>query len=196
MDLSALFVVVSGLWMSALTLVTLGLLRQIGLLTVRLDRERQASAPVNDGLAIGEDLPGEVLSQLAVDDDSVGYLLILGAVCAPCRELANDLQGRLLSRPVTALVSGSQDLADSMAELLPSGVTVLRDTGEGELAKSLRIETSPFAFEIVAGKVHGKAILRGADHLLSFIQPPGNHVHGDGGAAALHVQEVNTHAQS
>lgn len=196
MDLTVVFVVVTGLWMTALTLVSLGLVRQIGLVTVRLDRDRQASAPVNDGLAIGEDVPDEVLSQLAVDDSSVGYLLILGAVCAPCRELANDLQGTVLSRPVTALVSGSQELSDSMAELLPSGVTVVRDTGEGELAKSMRIETSPFAFEIVKGQVRGKAVLRGAEHLLSFIEPPDREIHGDVDAETLQIQEVNTHARS
>jgi hypothetical protein len=196
MDLETVVVAVVAAWVVVLTLVALGLVRQIGLITVRLDRDRGPAA-VDDGLEIGEPVPEEVLSQVAVDQDSLGYLLILGAVCAPCRELVSDLRGRTLARPVTVLVSGQEDRASSISELLPPDVSVIYDLGDrqGDLAKSLRIATSPFAFEIQHGKVHGKAVLHGADHLLQFIQPTATPANGNANGALLHVQEVEAHAE-
>ncbi|HYI99688.1 MAG TPA: hypothetical protein VEX36_08470 [Thermoleophilaceae bacterium] len=198
MDLDTAVLAVGGAWIAAMTVVVLGLIRQIGLITVRMERDQHASAAVNDGLNVGEAVPEAVIEQLAVDEHSVGYLLILGAVCTPCRELASDLGGAVLERPVTALISGSEELSGAMSSLLPDDVSVIRDAGEGEIAQSLRVETSPFVFEIADGKVRGKAVLRGAEHLLSFMQAPPerSNGNGNGSGATLHIQEVERHAGS
>lgn len=186
-DLEVALLIVACAWLALLSVVSLLLVRQVGLLTVRLDRERSASSPVNDGLQIGEALPERVAKILDLKGGSAGYLLVLGAICSPCRELANDLRGHQLAVPVTALISGRAEAGEALGELLPAGVGVVQDTPAADLAGDLRIETTPFAFEVTDGRITGKAVVRGATHFMSFI---------DGGKSTnngtpLALQEVN-----
>jgi len=44
-------------WLGVLTLVAVLMVRQIGLISVRLDRDQDRSAPVGDGLPVGTPLP-------------------------------------------------------------------------------------------------------------------------------------------
>jgi hypothetical protein len=162
-----------AVWIAFLSLAVVLLVRQVGLLTVRLDRSRDSTAPVDDGLALGSAVPAAVGRALDPADGGPLYVVVLGAICAPCRELAADLGRTQLVDAVSPLLflisGGSEELADDLAALLPAGTQVLRDPLATEIVNELRVQTTPFAFEIANARIAGKAALRGAKHLEQFV---------------------------
>ncbi len=86
------------IWLGVLTLVVVLLVRQIGLLTVRLSVASQAFSLDDDGPEVGIDLPEEVTSVLPELKEGRAYLLLISAGCTPCRELVADLDGTVSSR--------------------------------------------------------------------------------------------------
>jgi len=161
-------VVVVAAWLAAVTLVTLLLVRQVGLVTVRLDRDLQGAAPVEDGLEVGDPVPEPVRAWL---DGRGGpqFILILGAVCGPCRELAADLEDRSVGSPVLAIISGNPSSARTLQEALPAAIPSMLDPTAHAAVRALAISTTPFVFEVRGGRIAAKAALRGAEHLERFI---------------------------
>ena len=161
-------VVVVGVWLATVSFVLLLLVRQIGLLTVLV---QQGGPPVSmdrDGLEVGEQVPEDVVSALSLNGRPT-YVLLMSTTCGPCRELAADLEGAAIDAPLVALVSGADDLADGLVALLPNGVRVVRDPDATVLAKSLRINSSPFAIEVEAGTVTGKSYVNTRSDLLRLV---------------------------
>jgi hypothetical protein len=157
-------------WLALISLLVLLLVRQVGLITVRLDRARSAGAPVADGLAVGDRLPSEVTDRLAGTlADTRAYLLVLGAVCQPCRQLLDDLRDARFDAPVHAVVSGSAEHAEAVLELVPETMQPVREPAATAIVRALEIESTPFVFEVRDGQVTAKAMVRGAEHFLAFI---------------------------
>lgn len=159
-------VVIAGtVWLGSLTLMTLVLVRQTAILSVRLQRAGSAVTPADDGLMIGTPVPDAVAAAIRGGHD-VTYLLVLSANCSPCREFARQLvRMRPPSERIAALVPGREELASSLVEMLPAWIDVIRDAKAKELADDLSIKSTPFAFEFEFGKVTGKAFLHGLDDL-------------------------------
>ena len=161
-------VVVVGVWLAVVSFVLLLLVRQLGLLTVLV---QQGGPPVSmdqDGLDVGETVPDEVVSALSLNGRPT-YVLLLSTTCGPCRERAADLEGAAIDAPLVALVSGAEDLADGIVAMLPAGVRVVRDPDATTLAKSLRINSSPFAMEVEAGTVTGKSYVNTRSDLVRLV---------------------------
>jgi hypothetical protein len=169
-SLETVALVLVAAWLALISVLVLLLVRQVGLITVRLDRARSAGAPVADGLAVGEHLPPEVTDRLP---DTVaqtrGYLLVLGAVCQPCRQLLDDLRDARFDAPVHAVVSGSTEHADAVMELVPDTMQAVTEPAATAIVHALEIESTPFVFEVKEGQITAKAMVRGAEHLLAFI---------------------------
>jgi len=160
-----------GAWMSVLTLVVVLLVRQIALLTLRLDAGQTQFAPADDGLDVGTVLSEEVITAMPELRDRLAYLLVLSASCTPCRELADDLRGWQFDVPVVALVAGREELADAIAGLMPPRVRTIRDPEASELAREhLSIESAPFALQVEGGIITGKAYLHSSAHLGELIE--------------------------
>jgi hypothetical protein len=159
--------VLAAVWLVALTVVVMLLVRQVGLVTIRLDRAREQSSPVNDGLATGSDLPESAVGVLP-EDAEPAYLLILAAGCHPCRELADSMHDMPLSRAV-AIVSGRLDRAADLAGRLPRWLPATFDPQAATIVEELHVSTTPFVFEVRDGRIAAKAVVRGADHLASFL---------------------------
>lgn len=154
-------------WLGILTLVVVLLVRQIGLLTVRLSVASQALSVDDDGPEVGDAVPEEVA---AVLPDGQAYLLLVSAGCSPCRDLVADLAGRRIEQNVVALVPGNEEQADQLLALLPPGVRAVPDPGATELAGLLNLHSTPFVLEVAEGTVTGKAYLHeGAADFLEFI---------------------------
>jgi hypothetical protein len=155
-------------WLGALTLVAVLLVRQIGLLTVRLNVASQTLS-LDDGPEVGSDVPEEVASVLPGRDER-SYLLLVSAGCQPCRELVSDLGEHRFEQSVVALVPGRADQASELAALLPSGVRAVLDPKATRLAEVLGLESTPFALEIEGGTFTRKAFLHeGASDLIGFV---------------------------
>ena len=160
-------------WLGLLTFVVMLLVRQVGLLTVRLSMATQAMSLDDDGPDIGSSLPEEVAE--VMPEGQTAYLLLTSAGCEPCRELVVELDGRPFEQNVVALVPGHQPQAGELAALLPQGMPVVLDPQATELAESLELESTPFVIEVQGGTVTNKAHLHeGASALIEFVESGNN----------------------
>ncbi len=158
-------------WLGVLTLVAVLLVRQIGLLTVRLSVASQTLSLDDDGPEVGSSVPEDVASVLSDLEEDRGYLLLISAGCTPCRELVVDLGEHGFEQKILALVPGREEQASELAALLPSGIRVVLDPEATELAESLELESTPFAIEVEGGTVTRKTYLHeGASDLIAFVE--------------------------
>ena len=157
------------IWLGVLTLVVVLLVRQIGLLTVRLSVADRALSVDNDGPEVGSSVPEDVA--LPDLEEERAYLLLISAGCTPCRELVADLGDRRFEQNIVALVPGSEEQASELAALLPPGIRAVLDPEATSLAESLKIQSTPFALEVERGTVTRKAYLyEGASDLIGFVE--------------------------
>jgi len=156
-------------WLGVLTFVVMLLVRQVGLLTVRLSMATQAMSLDDDGPEIGSTLPEDVAE--VMPEGEPAYLLLISAGCDPCRELVAELDGHRFEQKVVALVPGRQEQAGELAALLPPSIRVVLDPEATELAESLDLESTPFALEVKSGTVSRKVHLYGgASALFEFVE--------------------------
>ncbi len=159
------------IWLGVLTLVVVLLVRQIGLLTVRLSIASQTLSLDEDGPEVGDRLPEDVAAVLPDQEEERAYLLLISAGCDPCRELVADLGGHRFEEKIVALVPGREEQASELAALLPSDIQVVLDPRAAMLADSLELESTPFAIEVEGGTVTRKAHLHGgASALIEFVE--------------------------
>lgn len=160
-----------GIWLGALTLVVVLLVRQVGLLTIRFSAAAQSLSPDNDGPEVGSDVPEDVTSALPELEGERAYLLLASASCTPCRELVDDIGDRRFEQKIIALVPGNEEQAGELAGLLPSGIRPVLDPEATRLAGTLEIESTPFAVEVERGTVTRKTYLyEGAADLVEFLE--------------------------
>jgi hypothetical protein len=156
-------------WLGVLTFVVVLLVRQIGLLTVRLSMATQAISLDDDGPEIGSSLPEDVAE--VMPEEEPAYLLLISASCEPCRELVGELEGHRFEQSLVALVPGRQEQAGELAALLPPGVRAVFDPEATQLAESLDLESTPFVLEVESGTVTRKVHLYGgASALIEFVE--------------------------
>jgi hypothetical protein len=162
--------VVACVWLAALTLVVLLLVRQLGLVTLRLDLVGGGQAPMPaDGPEIGEALPAEVTDRLPELSRGRQFVLLISPTCVPCHEIAPQLVTVAVSDRVTTLVPGRQELADELTAKLPPTYQVVRDPVAAEVARTLQLERTPSAVELRDGVVSGKAYLYKASDLQQLV---------------------------
>lgn len=157
-------------WLGVLTIVMVLVVRQISLLTARLDS--RIATPVdmdNDGLSIGEEVHESVKELIPETQEELTYVLVLSSTCSPCREIAPQLANYPRSAATVALVAGSPELATGLAEMLPPDLRVLRDPDAAAIAKLLRVESAPFALEVECGVITGKAYLHDASEFRNLM---------------------------
>ena len=156
-------------WLGVLTFVVVLLVRQVGLLTVRLSMATQAISLDDDGPDVGSILPKDVAE--VMPEGERAYLLLISASCEPCRELVVELDGHRFEQSVVALVPGRQEQAEELAALLPPGMKVVLDPEATRLTESLDLESTPFAIEVEGGTVTSKVhLFGGAAALLEFVE--------------------------
>jgi hypothetical protein len=159
------------IWLGVLTLVVVLLVRQVGLLTVRLSVAGEATSLDNDGPEIGSSVPEDVAVVLPDQAEEHAYLLLISSTCLPCWELATDLAEHRFEQKIVALVPGHEERAGELAALLPSSMRVVLDPEATRLAGALQLESTPFALEIERGAVTRKAYLhQGASDLIEFVE--------------------------
>lgn len=168
--------VAAGIWMAILSLVLVLVVRQLGVLTVRLDATSPVTARSDDGPEIGSTVPEEVVEALPELRGGVRYLVLMAATCAPCREVAAELGGRSLDSRFVALVPGREELADGLIGMLPDGLRVVRDPVATGVAESLGITSTPFAVEVEDGVVGGKAYVSSASDLDRLVEARGRRI--------------------
>lgn len=165
--------VAAGIWVGVLSLVVVLLVRQVGIITLRLDRAREEDAPVTEGIDVGEPLPQDVAAALPTLNGRPTYVLLLGGLCPPCQELAFKLRDDQGTQSIVAVISGRNASADAIAEAMSERAAVVREPDATAIADGFGVGTTPFAFEISDHEITGKAVVRGADHFASFMRDEG-----------------------
>ncbi len=167
--------VLACIWLGVLTLVVVLLVRQIGLLTVRLSVAGDTISLDDDGPEVGSSIPEDVASVLPNRGKERAFLLLISSSCTPCRELVADLQGEhSFEQKIVALVPGPEEQARELAALLSSGMRAVLDPEATSLAEALDLESTPFALEVERGTVTRKAFLHeGASELIEFVESAG-----------------------
>lgn len=167
--LEIVLIVFAGMWLLVLSLVTILVIRQIALISVRLDQNMQTVVPEEDGLDVGSEVPSEIRLLIPELDDTLHYVMLISATCETCRELAPKFKGLGLDIPVTVLVPGNSVAARELAAELPSEWRVLYDPLATDVANRLGITLTPFMIQVQWSIVNGKAYLHSEDDLVSFI---------------------------
>ncbi len=156
-------------WMAILTVVMVLVIRQIAILTSRLERGVFHDMGA-DGPEIGVALDDDVLTALPrLRFDTNSYVLLMSATCGPCREVAPALARLGIEPAVITLLPGRAELAEPMAKDLPDHFEVVRDPMASQLADKLQIESTPFALQVKAGAVAGKTYIREAKDLANLV---------------------------
>lgn len=168
LELTALTLV--SIWLAVLSIAVLITVRQVGILTVRLDLTRDQLEPAVDGLAVGAPVPNDALAKLPRLREGSNYILALSGTCDPCREFVAELVGHDLPRPVIALVAGPAGRAGPLISLVPPTIHVIRDPSASALLRLLQIHTTPFAVAIEAGAVSGYAQSTSPADLLKLME--------------------------
>ena len=172
-------------WLGVLTLVVILLVRQIGLLTVRLSVAGEATPLDNDGPEIGSSVPEDVAVVLRDQAEEHAYLLLVSSTCTPCWELATELGEHRFEQNIVALVPGHGEKAGELAALLPSDIQVVLDPEATRLAGALQLESTPFVLEVDHRTVTRKAYLHeGASDLIAFVES------GNGAAEKKNIVEI------
>jgi hypothetical protein len=154
-------------WLGLLTFTLLLCVRQVAVLTVRVERTVGFSV-ADDGLPIGFPIPEEVADVLPAVRRRL-MVLFMSATCAPCRELARELGTVGLGVELAVLVSGAEDVATAVAGFLPSDVLVLRDPDATRVARALQVRSTPFATLASEGSVFGKTYANDVSDLESLV---------------------------
>jgi thiol-disulfide isomerase/thioredoxin len=163
-------VVVLAAWMLVLTVTLLVAIRQIAVIMLLLDRDGEGPAPVDDGIDVGSELPTSVARLIDPLPDRPSFVLVLAAVCGPCRELAPQLDAVSTSTPLTVLVVGGDPrLAGELAQLVPSPIRTVTGGAARDASTALGITTTPFVFEFREQRLAAKAAVRGLEHLQRYV---------------------------
>lgn len=164
----AAFILMS-VWLGVLTLIIVLTIRQIGVMTVQLSMIGPGFSVDKDGPEVGSAIPDIVttaLPQMAAEPTTI---MLISAICTPCRTLAEDLRKYRFDSPVVTLLTGRQELADSLAETLSANTHIVRDPQATQIAEAFNIHSTPFALRVEAGKVKLKSYVRTADHFLTLV---------------------------
>ncbi len=165
--LAALAAVAS--WLAILSVMVLVLVRQLGVITVRL-MERPASAAMQGGLTVGMEAPRDVRDALPELHAGPTFLLLTSATCGPCQELVSEL-GRLEPQTnAVALLPGHARAADALQGMFPGWIRVIRDPEAYALSQSLQIDSTPFAMAFEGDRVVAKAHLKRATDFALMIE--------------------------
>lgn len=159
-------------WLGILTFVVVLLVRQVGLLTVRLSIATRATSLDEDGPEVGSSLPEDVAE--VMPEKERAYLLLISEGCDPCRELVAELDGHRFEQKMVALVPGREEQAAELAALLPEDTKVVLDPEAMQLVESLDLESTPFVLEVEDGIVTRKVhVFGGASALIEFVESGG-----------------------
>lgn len=161
--------ILMSVWLGVLTLIIVLTIRQIGVMTVQLSMIGPGFSVDKDGPEVGSSIPDVVTTALPQMNAEPTTIMLISATCTPCRTLAEDLRKYRFDSPVVTLLTGRQELADSLAETLSANTHIVRDPQATQIAEAFNIHSTPFALKVESGKVKLKTYVRTANHFLALV---------------------------
>lgn len=167
--LELIAVVAVAVWLGILTVVVILLVRQLGLVALRVDGFNPQFFLENDGPLVGSDIPMEAVSLVPELAAGKHHLLLISGSCTPCRDLVFDLERQPFGHKVFALVAGRDEVVEAVIDFMPPDVAAIRDPIATKVSSLLHIRSTPFAVEVEGGRITAKSYVRGAQDLRSFV---------------------------
>lgn len=161
--------VVALVWLLVLTVLFAAVVRHLGALQVAAGAGESPTGGFNfdtDGPWIPSPLPDRAAAALGRAGVAAAdfVAVFFSAGCGTCLERAHGIADLEPDRARTVfLIGGSHrpdPLADLLAALEPTGAPILTDPDAHDIAKSLGIQSTPFAFRVRDGQVVGKVYVR------------------------------------
>lgn len=144
-----------ALWLAGLTLLVLLLVRQLGIMSVRLS----VDAPrVEGSIPIGGPLPDAVTEEFPELSDDLAYLVFLSSTCAACADFARNLDLLPSGRRILVFVAGTGESADRLHDLVPESFETIRDPVATAMADAMELRGTPIALQVERGILTGRAI--------------------------------------
>lgn len=170
LDLGPLALGALAIWLVVLSIVTVLCVRQIALLTLRLEARGDSFSFGDDGLEVGSEIDQWVADVLPVLSVGRAYVLHVSASCGSCRDLIPALRDQKFDPPMVALLTGTGGVADELATQFPATWQLLTDPDAAQAAHLLGIHSTPFALQIERGVVTGKAHVKVVEDLLNLVE--------------------------
>ncbi len=165
-ELPIVALVFVGLWLGLLTFVVVLLVRQLGLITVRLENlDAQSAALPSLGPEIGTPIVPEIATLLPNQLSGPVPILFISSNCEPCRELIVDIRKQQVQVPGIVLLTGNDAAAENLAGLLPPSLQVVRDPVASQLTEALQVRMKPFVVMVTENRVSYRSILNQAAEL-------------------------------
>jgi hypothetical protein len=154
-----------GAWLAVLSFLMLLCIRQVTILTQRVETLAGPPPSSDGGIPVGMPIPAA--ARRVADEDGIGNIvLLMSATCGPCAEVATGLTNAGFERPLTLLMPGPEEAAERLLATIPESFDVIRDPEAKELADRLGISMTPFALAVKDGWVVGKSYINTADDLI------------------------------
>jgi hypothetical protein len=175
--------ITGAIWLAVVSLVLLLVVRQVGLMTVRLSFAAPNVSADDVGVPAGTSVPHDV-AHLVGGNSSAGILVFMSGTCSQCRSIASALSDREVSPSMVFLIAGVPSKARLVGEMLPSRARRLFEPEASNVANALAVDTVPFALRISAARVGAKTYLQSAADLSRFRERSANPSNAGNGAAA------------
>lgn len=162
---------VALVWLLALTVAFVGLVRYLGTLqasNVRGIAPQGGWLFDTDGPTVPSPLPTatfEILKRLSVPTEDM-TVTFFSSRCGNCLEHAEKIAGLVAhSEKNVFLITGLVDdaLTAMRMRLVPTGAQLVFDPAAHDIVKSLDINSTPFVFRVVDGMITAKSFIRRAD---------------------------------
>ena len=167
-----------GVWLLLLSLLFASVVRHLGAMEATLVTASKGER--FDFEADGPDLMSEiprgvtrVFAEHGVEGGADCVVFFASAGCGPCLERAREFRASGASRGarLVTLVSGQYaEGIDELRELLgPASLAVITDPDAREIAKLANINSTPFAFRVVNGKITDKTYVNSSKDLEKMV---------------------------
>ncbi len=182
LEVGALIVV--SIWLAVLSFIVLLLVRQLGLIAVGLS---EGQSQPEDGLPVGNPVPGDVKGSLPTLDRDLAYLLFVSPRCSSCAALLEEMTTRIFpASEVYAIMPGVDEQHD-FRKRVPASFLQVIDPDATAIGRSLKVRSTPYALQVENGIVTGKAVIQDADDLERLIVA---HEYSDAAEMARNLREV------
>lgn len=164
MSISILYIVAT-IWAIGVSLILIVLLRQVSLISVRLNLQMRLPdmSEYGTGLEIGTVVPISVSNAVP----SNVTIIALEGSCNSCHELANKLplQEHDIVGPLIVLLAGKGEPTEKLYQKIPAWVTVIQDPEATQLSKDLNLSRTRWAIRLSSGVVAGHADISNIENL-------------------------------
>ncbi|MGH8990923.1 MAG: hypothetical protein ACRDZ7_05275 [Acidimicrobiia bacterium] len=158
-----------GVWLLILTAVALLGVRQLGILTVRLQLQAHGGPGGPIGPTIGFKVGDAAVRALPGLATERKMMVLLSANCSPCQEILDELQRGTRPRgfaddEIVLLITGDPRTSEAQAAQI-TGVTSLLDPVATALGRDLGLSRTPSAILIEDGTVKGTTLLASVENM-------------------------------